>query len=54
MHKGQVHVGTSGWAYPEWKGVFYPAKLPAKDFFAYYCRDFDTVEVNNTFYHLPA
>lgn len=46
-------MGTSGWSYPHWRGVFYPAELPAARWFAYYCRQFDTVEINSTFYRLP-
>ena len=47
-------VGTSGWVYPHWRDVFYPRDLPQKAWFAYYARHFDTVEINNTFYRLPA
>ena len=49
----RVRVGTSGYAYPEWKGSFYPEDLPAPRFLAYYAERFDTVEINNTFYRLP-
>ena len=48
-----VRIGTSGYAFPEWKGNFYPAKLAAKDMLHYYAERFPTVEVNNTFYRLP-
>lgn len=48
-----VHIGTSGWNYKHWKGVFYPEKLPQKQWLAHYAEHFDTVEVNNTFYQLP-
>ena len=48
-----VHVGTSGYSYPEWKGTFYPAKLPAKQMLGYYGTQFHTVEINNTFYRPP-
>jgi uncharacterized protein YecE (DUF72 family) len=51
--KGQCRVGTSGWIYRHWKGVYYPEKLPQKDWFGHYAADFDTVEINNTFYRLP-
>lgn len=47
------HVGTSGHSYPEWKGTFYPAKLPAKRMLAFYATRFGTVEVNGTFYRAP-
>ncbi len=48
-----VHIGTSGWHYAHWKGVFYPKDLPARQHFAYYSRLFETVEINNTFYAMP-
>ena len=50
---GRVHIGTSGWNYKHWKGLFYPKDLPQKKWLAYYIGHFDTVEVNNTFYQLP-
>lgn len=48
-----VHVGTSGYSYKEWKGTFYPAKLPATAMLGYYGQRFRTVEINNTFYRPP-
>ena len=51
--RGQLRIGTSGWVYRHWRGAFYPPDLPAKRWFAFYARHFDTVEVNNTFYRLP-
>jgi len=39
--------------YSEWRGRFYPQKLPTKEWFAYYAQHFDTVEINNSFYRLP-
>jgi uncharacterized protein YecE (DUF72 family) len=50
----RVLVGTSGYAYKEWKGTFYPEDVPAEDMLSYYARQFDTVEVNNTFYRMPS
>jgi uncharacterized protein YecE (DUF72 family) len=50
----RVHVGTSGYNYPEWKGTFYPADLPAKKMFGYYSERFQTVEINFTFYRMPS
>ncbi|MEJ2645406.1 MAG: DUF72 domain-containing protein [Gammaproteobacteria bacterium] len=50
---GTVRVGTSGYQYPHWRGVFYPPRLPTRKWFAYYADHFDTVEINNTFYRLP-
>jgi len=52
--QGKAYIGTSGWQYRHWgDGVFYPAELKPKEWFQYYCQYFDTVEINNTFYHLP-
>ncbi len=51
---GAWRVGTSGWVYPHWRGVFYPPDMPQKQWFSYYARHFDTVEINNTFYRLPS
>ena len=50
---GNFHIGTSGWNYPHWRGLFYPQGLPAGKWFARYAQVFRTVEINNTFYHLP-
>jgi uncharacterized protein YecE (DUF72 family) len=52
--RGHIRIGTSGWNYKHWRGVFYPERLPAADWFAFYARTFDTVEINNTFYRLPS
>lgn len=43
-------VGTSGWSYSHWKGVFYPGGHPQKRWFEYYAKRFPTVEINATFY----
>jgi uncharacterized protein YecE (DUF72 family) len=50
----QFFVGTSGYSYKEWKGSFYPEKLPAKEMLSFYAQQFSTVEINNTFYRMPA
>ena len=50
---GSSHVGTSGWSYDHWKGIFYPSKLPKKSFLEFYSEHFNTVEINQTFYGLP-
>ena len=47
-------VGTSGYSYKEWKGTFYPEKLPPKEMLSYYAQRFSTVELNNSFYRLPS
>ena len=54
MVAARVHIGTSGWHYKHWLGVFYPAGTRASEMFQIYARHFDTVEVNNSFYQLPA
>jgi uncharacterized protein YecE (DUF72 family) len=46
-------VGTSGYNYPEWKGSFYPEKLPAAKMLGFYAQCFSTVEINYTFYRVP-
>ena len=54
MKPGMIYIGTSGWHYPHWVGPFYPESTPRSEFLAYYTSHFGTVEINNTFYHLPA
>jgi uncharacterized protein YecE (DUF72 family) len=49
----RVSAGTSGFAYKEWKGSFYPADLKDADMLRYYAGHFPTVEINNTFYRMP-
>lgn len=46
-------VGTSGYNYKEWKGVFYPEKMASKDMLGFYANQLNTVEINNTFYRVP-
>lgn len=48
-----VRVGTSGWVYPHFRGVLYPAGLPGSRWLSFYARVFGAVEVNGTFYRLP-
>jgi uncharacterized protein YecE (DUF72 family) len=50
----QLFSGTSGYSYKEWKGPFYPEKLPAGEMLRYYAQRLRTVEINNTFYRMPA
>lgn len=50
---GTLRIGTSGWSYPAWRGVFYPRGLPAGRWLECYAREFDTVELNASFYRLP-
>jgi uncharacterized protein YecE (DUF72 family) len=48
-----IYVGTSGYAYKEWKGKFYPEKISPKEMLRFYSGRLNTVEINNTFYHRP-
>ena len=49
----EVRIGTSGYHYKHWLGRYYPSGLKSSEMLAHYLRDFDTVELNNTFYQLP-
>lgn len=49
-----IRIGCSGWNYRHWRGRFYPAGLPQRDWLAFYATHFDTVEINNSFYRLPS
>lgn len=51
---GRLWVGTSGFNYPHWRGCFYPERLPASRWLAFYARHFEAVELNVTFYRLPS
>jgi uncharacterized protein YecE (DUF72 family) len=48
-----IWIGTSGYNYPEWRGSFYPEKLPAAKMLPFYAERFPTVEINYTFYRAP-
>jgi uncharacterized protein YecE (DUF72 family) len=54
MMQGEIHIGTSGWSYKHWNGVFYPPELKPSRHFDFYAKTFDSVEINNSFYRLPA
>lgn len=49
----EFFIGTSGWQYDHWRGVFYPPELPREKWLEFYARHFTTVELNNSFYRLP-
>jgi len=57
--KGQIYIGTSGWVYNHWEGVFYTENLTVKDYnppttrLKYFSKYFKTTEINYSFYHLP-
>lgn len=48
-----ILIGTGGYAYEDWRGVFYPPDLPAREMLAFYAREFSFTEVNSTYYRLP-
>jgi uncharacterized protein YecE (DUF72 family) len=50
----KLRAGTSGYSYKEWKGNFYPSDLPEASMLHFYAEHFSTVEINNTFYRMPA
>jgi len=49
----KIYTGTSGYSYKEWKGTFYPDKISPKEMLHAYSDHLSTVEINNTFYHMP-
>ncbi len=50
---GQLRIGTSGYSYKEWKGNFFPEKLPDREMLSFYAKQFSTVEINHSFYRMP-
>jgi len=53
MPQGKLYIGTSGWVYGHWEGIFYPENLASKDKLKYFSQHFKTAEINYSFYHLP-
>jgi uncharacterized protein YecE (DUF72 family) len=51
---GEVRIGCSGWQYRDWRGVLYPEGFPQTRWLERYAEEFDTVEVNSTFYRLAS
>jgi uncharacterized protein YecE (DUF72 family) len=49
-----IEVGTCGWSYKDWSGVFYPEKMPAGEYLGYYAQHYRVVEVDSTFYASPS
>jgi len=52
--KGQIHLGTSAFTAAGWEGVFYPEGMKPVDYLEYYSTQFGTVEVDSTYYRIPA
>ncbi|HLO60006.1 MAG TPA: DUF72 domain-containing protein [Bacteroidales bacterium] len=53
MDNDKLHIGTSGWSYKHWHHIFYPDDLTSAKYLEYYITQFDCVELNSSFYHLP-
>ncbi len=53
MISEKLHIGTSGWSYRHWQGVFYPPEAKPDRYLEYYCTKFSCVELNSSFYNLP-
>ena len=55
LGSADVYIGPAGWSYPDWEGLVYPARRPGRfDFLAYLASFFNLIEVNSTFYRIPA
>jgi uncharacterized protein YecE (DUF72 family) len=50
----KIYIGTSGYGYKEWRGKFYPEKIPPKELLRFYSERFNSVEINNSFYRMPS
>jgi uncharacterized protein YecE (DUF72 family) len=48
-----IHFGTSGFSYDDWVGIFYPKGMPRKEWLPYYSHEFDSLELNSTYYAIP-
>ncbi len=53
MGNKKFHIGTSGWSYKDWVGIFYPKDLKPTEWITYYAKTFDCTEINGSFYRLP-
>jgi uncharacterized protein YecE (DUF72 family) len=53
MQRGKIYIGTSGWSYRDWPGIFYPDKMKSTEWLTFYSKSFDVTEINSSFYHLP-
>lgn len=53
MSIAKLHLGTSGWSYQHWQGLFYPESIKTTNFLEYYATQFHCVELNASFYHTP-
>lgn len=49
-----IKIGTSGYSYEDWEGIFYPQHLSKKNYLTHYAKFFDITEINSTYYRLPS
>jgi uncharacterized protein YecE (DUF72 family) len=54
VRTGSIRIGTSGWTYDGWRGLFYPENIPKKEWLCYYASRFVTTEINGSFYRTPS
>jgi uncharacterized protein YecE (DUF72 family) len=52
--KVEITIGTCGYSYEDWRGHFYPEKIPKGDMLGFYAQYFKTVEINSSYYHIPS
>lgn len=53
MDTKKIYIGTSGWSYKDWKEIYYPSKMKPAEWLSFYAQEFDTTEINASFYRLP-
>jgi uncharacterized protein YecE (DUF72 family) len=53
MRSNDIYIGTSGWSYKHWAGIFYPEDVKSERYLEYYLTKFPCVELNSSFYNLP-
>jgi len=54
IERPKILIGTSGFSYPDWKGVFYPERIAPANMLTFYSQYFPVAEINSTFYHIPS
>ena len=53
IHLKNIHIGTSGWSYKHWKNIFYPDQIKPSYYLSHLAKEFDSTEINTSFYRLP-
>ena len=53
MKHAAIYIGTSGYSYPHWRGAFYPDSVKPADYLKFYAANFNSVEINYSYYHIP-